>query len=940
MVDLNSLPNEELEAIVNGSHPLVAQQSTQNSSNIDLNSLSNEELEAIVNGTSTRTKDWNIIDSAKNLGSGVVEGLTGMVGLAADLNPFQSPAQRFTNKIIAQSKGGSGIFPASEIISKEIEPYLAEKDPQYRYARTTGNIAAPVPIKGANTLRTLVSSIFGGFGAQAAEDLTGDTKIAPVVGAVASGSVPGILSDTASLIRSIFKGATKDEIKGSAALAFNELTNLKPEQIQQGLDKLPDDALKKFTTTAEVTDNAGAAQLEKTLTSKGEGAQLANNRALRREEVRNQFLDNMSDVDAVTKEGLGSSLVNKATEVKGELDNAAEAAWLKFPRNESINVVPEQFQLERIISGKQGGLPTGSKVQELVDQMMLPDGVLTSGALQDIRSDAARLLRDSTNLSGHEERLLAYIVGKNSGVDRAFNRELPTKAKAIWDKARNITSTTADTFARENPGGALLNDFLSPQNALSSAISKGDSATVKKFKEAIGNDPELIEASKRGFLDLIVRDANGNLTANNMKKFIASREGSIKELLGEDHLGTMNRILDDLRSESKVGLHAFQASKGNSVTAQRQTVAGAVSDVIAGAVIPGIGAGAQIADAIKRAANIKDTAGVEALLLEASLNPRMAIELAQSPTNKRILNVMERLSDGLSGAIKDGGTAAYKELSRTQENINDPGKKLPQEKSTEVNRSQPSVVNLSPENQKRNSEQSISDQLSNQGSYRLDGRDNQPQQQGATQLVPKKKDNEGVVSNRLSSSPDNTPTSSLLKTVFGPSKSIVDDMFGSGDVARSPEFDKRAIEVADNLGIDPEHLFKVIGFETGGTFDSKVKNAAGSGATGLLQFMPPTAKDLTKADTEKAAIRLLESLTPTEQLDYVEKYLKPFKGKIKSLEDLYMAVLWPAAVGKDSTYALFREGTKAFAQNKGLDINDDGIITKAEAASKVRSYEV
>ena len=34
-------------------------------------------------------------------------------------------------------------------------------------------------------------------------------------------------------------------------------------------------------------------------------------------------------------------------------------------------------------------------------------------------------------------------------------------------------------------------------------------------------------------------------------------------------------------------------------------------------------------------------------------------------------------------------------------------------------------------------------------------------------------------------------------------------------------------------------------------------------------------------------------MTAEEQLDYVEEYFKTSKGKLKSLEDVYMAILWP-----------------------------------------------
>jgi hypothetical protein len=43
-------------------------------------------------------------------------------------------------------------------------------------------------------------------------------------------------------------------------------------------------------------------------------------------------------------------------------------------------------------------------------------------------------------------------------------------------------------------------------------------------------------------------------------------------------------------------------------------------------------------------------------------------------------------------------------------------------------------------------------------------------------------------------------------------------------------------------------------------------------------------------------------------------------------------------VGKPEDYVLFSEAntkSKAYLQNKGLDANRDGLITKAEAAAKV-----
>ena len=147
----------------------------------------------------------------------------------------------------------------------------------------------------------------------------------------------------------------------------------------------------------------------------------------------------------------------------------------------------------------------------------------------------------------------------------------------------------------------------------------------------------------------------------------------------------------------------------------------------------------------------------------------------------------------------------------------------------------------------------------------------------------------------------------------------------------SPAFREKVREVAGRLDMDPDHLMAIMAFESGRTFSPNIKNAAGSGATGLIQFMPATARGLGTTTDE------LANMSAVEQLDYVEAYFEPYKGKLDSVSDAYMAVLWPRGVGKDSDYTLWSQGTVAYRQNAGLDANGDGRVTKGEAAGKVEA---
>lgn len=146
-----------------------------------------------------------------------------------------------------------------------------------------------------------------------------------------------------------------------------------------------------------------------------------------------------------------------------------------------------------------------------------------------------------------------------------------------------------------------------------------------------------------------------------------------------------------------------------------------------------------------------------------------------------------------------------------------------------------------------------------------------------------------------------------------------------------PEFREKVRAISGRLGCSPDDLMSCIAWESGRTFSASERNRAGSGAVGLIQFMPATAAGL---GTSTVA---LTSMTAIRQLDWVEKYFQPYRGRLGTLADLYMAILWPAGVGRPLEYVLWdkRSRPTTFRQNAGLDINRDGAITKAECAAKL-----
>jgi hypothetical protein len=149
----------------------------------------------------------------------------------------------------------------------------------------------------------------------------------------------------------------------------------------------------------------------------------------------------------------------------------------------------------------------------------------------------------------------------------------------------------------------------------------------------------------------------------------------------------------------------------------------------------------------------------------------------------------------------------------------------------------------------------------------------------------------------------------------------------------SAQFRSKVVLIANQLGTDPSYLMAAMAFETGRTFSPSVANAAGSGAVGLIQFLPSTAKAL---GTTTAA---LVKMTAEQQLDYVGKYFTPYAGRLATLADVYMAILYPKAIGQGGGFVLFDSTNTptAYAQNKGLDTNHDGKVTVTEASQLVSS---
>jgi hypothetical protein len=122
------------------------------------------------------------------------------------------------------------------------------------------------------------------------------------------------------------------------------------------------------------------------------------------------------------------------------------------------------------------------------------------------------------------------------------------------------------------------------------------------------------------------------------------------------------------------------------------------------------------------------------------------------------------------------------------------------------------------------------------------------------------------------------------------------------------------VALGRRLGVDPAWIANVIQFES--RWNPQAVNRF-SGASGLIQFMPSTAKGL------GTTVEEIRRMTAAQQWQYVTAYFSRFAGRLRSQQDVFMAVFYPAAIGKPD----YRFSAKVAAVNPG-------IFTAADYARK------
>ena len=161
------------------------------------------------------------------------------------------------------------------------------------------------------------------------------------------------------------------------------------------------------------------------------------------------------------------------------------------------------------------------------------------------------------------------------------------------------------------------------------------------------------------------------------------------------------------------------------------------------------------------------------------------------------------------------------------------------------------------------------------------------------------------------------------------------------DARREPGFMPALSNAVKSLGINVQDILSVIQHESG--FNPAARNPF-TGAAGLIQFMPRTAKSL------GTSVEEIRTMSGTEQVPLIQKYFSPYKGKLNSVEDLYMATFLPAALDLNDNFKVGIRGStnkiwnleqgKLYSQNRVFDADNKGYYTVGDIKNRIRRTKI
>ncbi len=403
MTDLSSMSDDELMKALNGPHS-------------DLSSMSDADLMKALNAPEPATAPSATLDVAKSLGSGLVRGAAGLVGLPGDISEQIGLGVQFLgDKIGLPRPAPDAPQPPSlkptasqvlDFIQSNVGTLPQPQTTAGRYAQSVGEFVPAATIGPGGLAAKTIAAIGGGLGSEAA-------------GQLAEGQSPGW--QVAARIAGGTLGAM-----GPGALARAITPNPISPARQRLVDILQNEGVTSLTA-GQITGNKALQYAENALGN----APLSGGRAAQIEqEGQRQFTE-----AAMRRAGTGPDATPEVLAQNhdrlGQAFRDLSARNTLIPDNQFITDLTDAVRNYRRVPDSQQRQMVQGYVDDIIQHVNA--GAMPGPQYQEMRS---RLSRQSNSLRQSDPTLSEALRGMRNALDDAMGRSIPPDDLHAWQTAR------------------------------------------------------------------------------------------------------------------------------------------------------------------------------------------------------------------------------------------------------------------------------------------------------------------------------------------------------------------------------------------------------------------------------------------------------------------------------------------------------------------------
>lgn len=628
-------------------------------------------------------------DTIKNAGQSLAKGASDTIGFLGDyLNPFDSNAiQRTGNALATQGRNLLGLeqpkptandlflelTKPSLSINQARENYIGNATPRNDLERYVDRAVEFIP--GGLSLKPAQVGLaaLSGIGAETAKDIGAPEWTGALLAPLAGQLGLNLAGDAISSLKSLGPEARAANIL--KATAGDEIANLESGTItkQSRLPGISEDVIDPFyktRTLAEELQSPKLAQLQDQLTKRSAAANeaLVANQIDRRA-LQQSLLGELSPTPQVSPESAGTKLreyLEKAS--KGAFGDATEQ-FQKVNREGMVPFAGVRDTFDDLLKKEYsaGGAPADLvSIAKEANKIVDINGVKTKldaqpfGYVEDLRERAQQAWLGAKEAGNLKDARIANAMVKT--IDEAIGQApysnldnaLTSADVGAYKAGNKLYSEASDTYRSGKLGGALgkIRDnqyFVKGSDAIEKFFD-GTPEGTRQFLKALPDNPKALEDARGAIRDLITRETvtnDGVLAPERFRTFIRNNKDALsaefdgKRLFDKQHIDTLEQIANDLgflsgQSQQSVKGMALRASSGQPTTAQALMMW--AQDSIPGRWARNFPGAKQLFDAY----NLK----VDEKLTQAMIaNKSFASELIKKATPERVSAIVKTLTN-------------------------------------------------------------------------------------------------------------------------------------------------------------------------------------------------------------------------------------------------------------------------------------------------------